>query len=111
ARVLRDDIGIDADRSAHLAAGRARRFERGLAALFRDEIERGRRRPTPGVPAWVRPDGHRQERKLALLAAVAHFGPDLVPELVRAAHGHLERGAAGNWCEWTLQQSEREDPA
>ena len=31
--------------------------------------------------------------------------------LVRAAHEHLERGAAGNWCEWTLQQSEREDPA
>jgi hypothetical protein len=93
-------------RAASLAAGRARRWRKGVAAMLQDEIKRSRRAQVPAGPAWVFPGGARQERRLAYLCAVALWGEDLAAASLEAAARHLERGTRHDWREFVIEVPE-----
>lgn len=101
-RALETELGIPAARAEALAAGRARRWQRGVAALLRDEGRRQWQQAAGAVPACVFPDGQRQERRLALAAAAAVWGDDLATTVIDAARDHLARGASGLWREYVV---------
>ncbi len=82
--------------------GRLRRWRRGLEAALRAAARDEARRLHPHTPAWVFPDGQRQERKLAWAAARTLWGPPLVPALLAAAAAHLEHGRRHDWREWEI---------
>ncbi len=97
--VLTGELGLDTARAAELAANRARRFRKGVAAMFGTEVERQRRARLKTVPTWVLPDGHRQERALGLLCALGLWGGELVDSVLAVATEHLRQGGAGRWRE------------
>lgn len=101
-RTLVTGLGITDERAETLAAGRARRWRRGIAALLRDEGRRQWQLAAGAVPACVFPDGQRQERRLALAAAAAVWGDDLANAVIDAACEHLSRGAMGQWREYVV---------
>jgi hypothetical protein len=101
-RTLTAELGVADGRAEALAAGRARRWRRGIAALFRDEGRRQWQLAAGAVPACVFPDGQRQERRLALAAAAAVWGDDLASAVIDAACEHLSRGAMGQWREYVV---------
>lgn len=103
ARALREDLGLPAARAGALAQGRARRWARGVAALLRHEAARARQAPLAEVPPWVLPEGHRQERRLAAVAAAGLLGEGLPGALVDAAAAHLAAGAAQDWREYLVR--------
>ena len=103
ATILTDEVGLTPDRAADLAAGRTRRWRKGVEAMLKDEMRRQAERAAPSRPGWVFPDGQRQERKLALGCAAAFWGGDFVATVRRAARAHLEMGATGDWREFTLE--------
>ena len=100
---LTDQLGVPAERAAELAAGRARRWRRGLAALLKSEAARMAATPRPDLPPWVLPDGVRQERALAFVAALVVWGEPLLAAVEEAARLHLQYGAAGNWQEFMIE--------
>jgi bacillithiol biosynthesis cysteine-adding enzyme BshC len=75
-------------RSADVAASKMRyqmnRLRR-LAARFELEKDTSIRRRVAALYGAVYPGGHLQERRVAAAAALARFGPPLVPALVAAA--------------------------
>ena len=71
-------------------------------AMLRDEGQRMWERQTAEAPGWVLPDGRRQERRLAAIAAAALFGDDLPEALIGAATDHLAGGASGRWHEYIV---------
>ncbi len=99
---LAQELGVAAPRAAALAAGRARRWRRGVAAMLRDEVRRQWRAQAGALPACLFPDGQRQERALAWAGAVATWGDALPAALVAAAHDHLARGAGGDWRDYVV---------
>ncbi len=101
--ILTRELGVDQERAASLAKGRTRRWRKGVAAMLADEINRSRREWKPSGPAWVFPDGMRQERRLAYLCAAALWGGDLVAACLDAATRHLESGSENRWREFTLE--------
>jgi hypothetical protein len=101
--LLENELGLDAERAAQLAGGRTRRWQKGLTAMLKDEVERVRLAGLPRDPAWVFPAGQRQERRLSFLNAAIMWGEDLIAGLLDAAHRHLEDGLRDDWHEYGLE--------
>ena len=105
-RILKDilmrELGVEEGRAASMAKGRTRRWRKGVAAMLADEVSRFRRELKPADPAWVFPDGMRQERRLAYLCAAALWGGELVSACLDAAARHLESGSENQWREFAL---------
>ena len=106
ADILTRELGVDKDRAASLSGGRARRWRKGVAAMLKAEIQRSRRQKDTSSPAWVFPDGMRQERHLAYLCATALWGGDLVAACLEAAALHLECGSRSRWREFVIEVPE-----
>jgi hypothetical protein len=102
--------GIEAGRAEVLAAGRLRRWRRGVAAVLRHDAARRRDEAWSRLPAWVRPDGLRQERSLAWAAAVGLWGDALVPTVLAAADRHLDHGLRHDWREFRLTVPHPREP-
>ncbi len=106
-RILKDiltrELGVEQERASSLAKGRTRRWRKGVAAMMADELSRSRRERKPAGPAWVFPDGMRQERHLAYLCATALWGGDLVAACLDGAARHLESGSENRWREFALE--------
>lgn len=96
-------LALPPERAAALAQGRARRWRRGVQAMLRQEAHRQWERHTADAPGWVLPEGRRQERRLAALAAAAWFGAALPEALIGAAADHLAGGAHGLWHEYLVR--------
>lgn len=105
--VLRTDLQVPEQRAAELAAGRARRFRKGLVSLFHTELGRREQEQLAAVPAWIMPDGQRQERSLGVVSGLGLWGRDLVTASLAAAAEHLAAGRRGRWCEWAWMVPER----
>jgi hypothetical protein len=101
-QVLTAGLHLPAQRGEALTRGRLRRWRRGLDAAVRSELEAQRRAAVPTEPAWVFPEGERQERRLAWVAALAVWGPELTAAALVAADKHLEAGRNGDWREWEI---------
>ena len=101
-RLLGESAALPPARVEAITAGRLRRWRRGLEAALGAAARDEARRLHPHTPAWVFPDGQRQERKLAWAAARTLWGPPLVPALLAAAAAHLESGRRGDWREWEI---------
>ncbi|MFO7607815.1 MAG: bacillithiol biosynthesis BshC [Candidatus Krumholzibacteriia bacterium] len=110
-RLLAEAAALPPARAEALAAGRLRRWRRGLEAAVRGGLAEQTRRERPRQPAWVFPDGGRQERHLAWAAALALWGAPLVGELVDAAARHLDHGGRGDWREWEITVPPPEETA
>ena len=103
AAMLRARLRLDEERAGQLARGRARRWRRGVAAMLRAESVAARDRAHAGWPGWIVPEGRRQERRLAAVAAAALVGDALPQTLVSAAAEHLTSGAEGHWQEYLVR--------
>jgi len=101
--ILEGRLGLDKARARSLSAGRARRWSKGVTAMLRGEIKQSRLDSIPGGPAWVFPEGDRQERRLAYLCAAALWGDELVSASLETASAHLEEGQQNNWREFSIQ--------
>lgn len=102
-QTLKDQLGLDDRRADSLASGRARRWRKGVGAMFRDEIERNRLASRPSQPEWVFPNGQRQERHLTYGSAAAWWGSDLISACLTAAEQHLEMGRHRDWREFLIE--------
>ena len=100
--ILRERLELTETRAFTLADGRARRWRKGVEAMLRSEIERTLREAEPLGPAWVFPDGKRQERHLAYLCAASLWGEDLVESCLETAGQHLELGHRNRWREFVI---------
>ena len=100
--ILRERLELTEARAFTLAEGRARRWRKGVEAMLRAEIERTLREAEPMGPAWVFPDGKRQERHLAYLCAASLWGEDLVESCLETAGQHLELGHRNRWREFVI---------
>lgn len=102
-RILVESLHLESGRATDLAAGRARRYRKGVAALLSAESARKAADESPSEPVWVFPDGERQERHLAAFCAAALWGDELVVALLHAAEEHLARGGRGEWSEFMIE--------
>lgn len=103
ATALTAALGVPPARAGELAGGRARRWRRGVTALMADEARRRWLEQGETFPGWLVPEGRRQERGLAAMAAVGLLGDAFVPALLAAAAAHLESGARGRWREYLVR--------
>jgi len=99
---LQRTAGADEARADVLAQQVVERWARYLAGVVGRENQRRRRRTGDDHTTWLRPDGRRQERSLATVAAAALWGEGLVEALAHAGRRHLDAGLAGDWCEYLL---------
>lgn len=97
------ELGLPPARAQQLAHGRARRWERGVAAMVAAEARVKLRQDRAAIPGWLLPDGQRQERRLAAMAAVGALGDGLPGALLGAARTHLEAGAGNQWREYLVR--------
>lgn len=97
ANLLAARLGLTDDRARDLAAARTRRWRKGLRSLVAGESRRRAEARRWSGPAWILPEGVRQERRLSWLGAFARWGTDLRNTLLAAAAAHLEAGATGHW--------------
>jgi len=102
ARLLARELDLSVERSSSLADNRARRFRKGLVSMFKGELARQNLEGSGMAPAWVLPDGQRQERSLGLLSALGLWGQDLVAAILDAAEQHLQSGQRGAWSELAI---------
>jgi len=102
ARLLVDNLGLPPERAAAMADSRARRFRKGVLAMFRAETARQDHERVAEAPPWILPDGRRQERALGLLSAVGLWGQDLLTAILAAAETHLTNGRRDNWRELAI---------
>lgn len=102
-QVLARELDVEKSRAVDLAAGRARRFRKGVRALLEAEAIRKSREIDTVGPAWLVPQGARQERKLGSYAAAARWGEDLISVLIQAADSHLQSGLYGDWSEYLIE--------
>lgn len=96
-RILREQLSIDPTRARELAQGRRRRLQKSLVTLFQNETLRQAGQLAASQPAWIQPQGKRQERLLASACSVTLWGDEFIRSLVAAAHAHLDEGLAGRW--------------
>lgn len=106
ARLLVAELALPQDRADALADKRARRFHKGVAALFKAEELRRQEQQTAFLPQWILPGGQRQERILGMLSALDLWGEDLIRAITAAAEAHLSQGAAGQWNEMAIMVPE-----
>ncbi len=100
--ILLDDLHVESGRATAMADSRARRFHKGVAAMFRAEVERQEQERLAAAPQWVLPAGQRQERSLGFLSALELWGGDLVSSILAAADEHLKNGKQNNWREFAI---------
>jgi hypothetical protein len=98
---LRGD-GVSPERAETLADRIQRRWTRHLEGVLQREQRRRHDDPGEGQPAWLRPDGRRQERSLAAVAAAALWGDEYLDGLAHACRRHLDAGLDGDWREFLL---------
>jgi hypothetical protein len=99
AHILTAELKLEDNRAEAMADSRARRFHKGVVAMFRAEIERQEKDRVAAAPQWVLPAGQRQERTLGLLSALDLWGSDLVTGILQAAEQHLDFGQQDSWQE------------
>ncbi len=99
ADILAAELKLEDNRAEAMADSRARRFHKGVVAMFRAEIERQEKDRVAAAPQWVLPAGQRQERTLGLLSALDLWGSDLVTGILQAAEQHLDFGQQDSWQE------------
>ncbi len=104
--LLADELGLSAERAASLAGSRARRFRKGVVAMFGAELARQEDERLAGIPQWLLPGGQSQERGFGLLSALNLWGGELVTAILAAADQHLENGRRGSWQEVAITVSE-----
>ncbi len=102
--LLQEELGQDAAAARRLAAGRTRRWRRGLVAMMAN-LAREASRPG-GTPAWVHPRGVAQERSLAAFNALLLWGDPLLAAVDSGADFHITQGAAGLWrgLAWEVEE-------
>jgi hypothetical protein len=100
--LMRTEAGIDDDRRGQLVDQVVMRWTRYLQGVLDREHRRQRDRVGAGQPAWLRPDGRRQERSLAAFAAAALWGDEFLDALAHAGRRHIDAGLAGDWREYLL---------
>jgi len=99
---LRGEGGVDAARAEALAEQVLRRWTRHFAGILQREQQRRHEDPGAGQPAWLRPEGRRQERSLAAFAAAALWGDAFIEALAHAGRRHFDAGLDGDWREFLL---------
>ncbi len=99
-QILMDELNLDRTRSQELAAGRTRRWVKGVQALLKNESKKEFEKNRPTQPAWVFPLGKRQERKLAWIPVMATWGQPLVEAVLDGCERHLQNGLEGAWQEY-----------
>lgn len=100
--VLRGEGGVPVDRLEELTSQLLRRWTRHLTGVLQREQRRRRDDPGAGQPAWLRPEGRRQERALASVAAAALWGEPFIAALAHACRRHVDTGLDGDWREYLL---------
>ncbi len=101
--MLTEVLGLDSSRARDLAAGRTRRWVKGVQALLKNESRKQVELNRPSEPAWVFPLGKRQERKLAWIPVVATLGRPFVDAVFDACEKHLQEGAQDRWHDYLLR--------
>ncbi len=100
--ILQQELQLEPGRASAMADSRARRFHKGVAAMFRDEQQRQENERLAAAPQWVLPAGKRQERSLGVLSAIDLWGSEFVAVALAAAQQHLEFGNSGAWQEMAI---------
>ncbi|MBD3219910.1 bacillithiol biosynthesis BshC [bacterium] len=100
--LLAEEAGVGDRRLDQLGDQVIARWARYLDGVIDREQRRQRDRSVAGQPAWLRPDGRRQERSLAAIAAAALWGDDFQDALAHAGRRHVDAGLAGDWREYLL---------
>jgi len=106
--ILRKELALDEDRAVQLAAGRTRRWVKGVKALMKSESQKQYLLNRPDKPRWAFPEGKRQERKLAWIPLVSCVGESLVYTIQELASLHLSSGAQGKWHDYLIRISDYE---
>ncbi len=106
--ILVDELNITPERARELAAGRTRRWVKGVQALLSNESQKEFEKSRPSNPAWVFPRGKRQERKLAWIPVAAIGGMPLIEAVLEAGRLHLEAGMNGQWNEYWVRTPQPE---
>ncbi len=100
--VLELEAQVAPERLTDVTEQVVRRWSRHLHSVLVREQRRRRDDPGAGAPAWLRPEGRRQERALAALSAVALWGEPFVDALAHAGRRAVDAGLAGDWHEYLL---------
>lgn len=104
--ILRDELRVSTTRAEAMAENRARRFRKGVLAMFAEEAKRQEKEDRADLPPWLLPHGQRQERALGWFSALDIWGEGLVPAILAAAAEHLEVGAENVWQQFALRAEE-----
>ncbi|PID81721.1 hypothetical protein CSA17_00380 [bacterium DOLJORAL78_65_58] len=99
-------MGLPEERAASLAAGRSRRWAKGVGSMLRDESRRLAVERRAAYPPWIFPEGLRQERKLAWAPLAAVWGEPFLQALLEAARRHWQDGRRGAWREYLVRVPE-----
>lgn len=94
--------GCPDKRAGQLTEQVTERWARYLAGVVARENQRQRHRSSAVAEEWLRPEGRRQERSLATMAAGVLWGDGLVEALAHASRRHLDAGLAAEWREFLL---------
>lgn len=100
--LVADQTGAAAGRAEQLADQIVARWSRYLRGVIDREQRRRRDRTGAGQPAWLRPDGRRQERSLAAFAAAVLWGDEFTDALAHAGRRHVDAGLDQDWREYLL---------
>jgi bacillithiol synthase len=100
--LLGEETGVSDGRLDQLGDQVIARWARYLDGVIDREQRRQRDRTVAGQPAWLRPEGRRQERSLAAVAAAALWGDEFQDALAHAGRRHIDAGLAGDWREYLL---------
>lgn len=98
-----EEMGLDSERSAALAAGRSRRWIKGVQSMLFAESRRLQDDRRAAFPPWIFPEGARQERRVAWAPLMAVWGESLLDSVRDAARLHWESGQAGHWREYLVR--------
>ncbi len=100
--VLAHEAQVPRERLSDVTDQVLRRWGRHPRSVLEREQRRRRDDPGAGAPAWLRPEGRRQERALAALGAAALWGEPFVDALAHAGRRAVDAGLAGDWHEYLL---------
>ncbi len=99
---LREQADLMPGRADRIAEQLGRRWTRQVRGLLEREQARNAAAHAAEQPAWVRPEGERQERALAAVAAAALWGDELIAAILHASRRHWDAGLDGRWHEFLL---------
>ena len=102
-QMLTQELGLDSGRARELAAGRTRRWVKGVQALLKNESRKQVELNRPSRPPWVFPQGKRQERKLSWIPLVATWGQPMIDAVFEACEKHLQDGSQGRWNDYLIR--------